>query len=93
MGNVRTYKGLPELFLDLENKRIDAIVIDSIPGLGPIKKSEKAIKKINIPRRFSYTYHPPLGIYYQEGAFCMAACNLGVPLPDCNAHFDIARLR
>jgi len=47
--NVRTYKGLPELFLDLENKRIDAIVIDSIPGLVAIKKSGKAIKKINIP--------------------------------------------
>jgi polar amino acid transport system substrate-binding protein len=47
--NVRTYKGLPELFLDLENKRIDAIVIDSIPGLVAIKTSGKAIKKINIP--------------------------------------------
>lgn len=47
--NVRTYKGLPELFLDLENKRVDAIVIDSIPGLVAIKKSGKAIKKMNIP--------------------------------------------
>lgn len=34
---VRTYKGLPELLLELENKRIDAIVIDQIPGLVAIK--------------------------------------------------------
>ncbi|MEW6263087.1 MAG: transporter substrate-binding domain-containing protein [Thermodesulfobacteriota bacterium] len=46
---IQTYKGLPELFLDLENKRIDAIVIDAVPGLIAIKKSGKAIKKVNIP--------------------------------------------
>jgi len=46
---VQTYKGLPELFLDLENKRIDAIVIDSVPGLLAIKKSGKPIKKVEIP--------------------------------------------
>jgi len=47
--NIKTYKGLPELFLELENKRIDAIVIDSIPGLLAIKKTGKPIKKMNLP--------------------------------------------
>lgn len=46
---IQTYKGLPELLLELENKRIDAIVIDSIPGLLAIKKSGKPIKKMNLP--------------------------------------------
>jgi polar amino acid transport system substrate-binding protein len=35
--SIRTYKGLTELLLELENKRIDAIVIDQIPGLVAIK--------------------------------------------------------
>jgi polar amino acid transport system substrate-binding protein len=47
--NIKTYKGLPELFLELENKRIDAIVIDSIPGLLAIKKTGKPIQKMNLP--------------------------------------------
>lgn len=47
---LQTYKGLPELFLELENKRIDAIVIDSIPGLLAIKKSGKPIQKMNLPQ-------------------------------------------
>jgi len=46
---IQTYKGLPELFLELENKRIDAIVIDSIPGLLAIKKTGKPIKKMDLP--------------------------------------------
>ena len=46
---IKTYKGLPELFLELENKRIDAIVIDSIPGLLAIKKTGKPIKKMDLP--------------------------------------------
>ncbi len=45
---IKTYKGLPELFLELENKRIDAIVIDSIPGLLAIKKTGKPIKKMEL---------------------------------------------
>jgi polar amino acid transport system substrate-binding protein len=48
--NIKTYKGLPELFLELENKRIDAIVIDSIPGLLAIKKTGKPIKKMDLPQ-------------------------------------------
>ncbi len=35
--NIKTYKGLPELLLELENGRIDAMVIDQIPGLVAIK--------------------------------------------------------
>jgi polar amino acid transport system substrate-binding protein len=46
---IKTYKGLPELFLELENKRIDAIVIDSIPGLLAIKKTGIPIKKMDLP--------------------------------------------
>lgn len=47
--NIKTYKGLPELFLELENKRIDAIVIDSIPGLLAIKKTGKPIQIMDLP--------------------------------------------
>lgn len=46
---IQTYKGLPELMLELNNKRIDAIVIDSIPGLLAIKKSDAPIKKMDLP--------------------------------------------
>jgi len=46
---IKTYKGLPELLLELENKRIDAIVIDSIPGLLAIKKTGIPIKKMDLP--------------------------------------------
>ncbi|HUG62407.1 MAG TPA: transporter substrate-binding domain-containing protein [Methylomirabilota bacterium] len=35
--SINTYKGLPELLLELENGRIDAMVIDQIPGLVAIK--------------------------------------------------------
>ena len=38
------------MFLELENKRIDAIVIDSIPGLLAIKKTGKPIKKMDLPQ-------------------------------------------
>jgi polar amino acid transport system substrate-binding protein len=47
---IKSYKGLPELFLELENERIDAIVIDSIPGLLAIKKTGKPIKKMDLPQ-------------------------------------------
>ena len=46
---VQTYKGLPELLLELENKRIDAIVVDTLAGLLAIKKSGQPIKKLEIP--------------------------------------------
>lgn len=46
---VQTYKGLPELLLDLENKRIDTIVVDMVTGLLAMNKGGKAIKKLEIP--------------------------------------------
>ena len=47
---VQTYKGLPELLLELENKRVDAIVVDTLAGLLAIKKSGQPIKKLDIPQ-------------------------------------------
>jgi polar amino acid transport system substrate-binding protein len=45
--NVRTYKGLPELLLDLEHGRVDAIVTDDIPVLLAIRESGKAIAQLD----------------------------------------------
>lgn len=45
--NVRTYKGLPELLLELENGRIDAIVTDDIPVLLAIRESGKPIAQLD----------------------------------------------
>lgn len=47
--DIKTYKGLPELLLELENGRIDAIVIDSIPGQVAITKSGKPIRQMDLP--------------------------------------------
>ena len=47
--DINTYKGLPELLLELENKRVDAIVIDSIPGNVAITKSGAPIKAMDLP--------------------------------------------
>jgi polar amino acid transport system substrate-binding protein len=46
---VKTYKGLPELLLELQNGRVDAIVIDSIPGQVAIRKSDAPIKQLDLP--------------------------------------------
>jgi polar amino acid transport system substrate-binding protein len=46
---VKTYKGLPELMLELQNGRVDAIVIDSIPGQVAIRKSDAPIKQMDLP--------------------------------------------
>ncbi len=40
---VRTYKGLPELLLELENGRIDAIVTDDIPVLLAVREGDRKI--------------------------------------------------
>jgi polar amino acid transport system substrate-binding protein len=45
--NVRTYKGLPELLLELENGRVDAIVTDDIPVLLAIRESGKPIVQLD----------------------------------------------
>jgi polar amino acid transport system substrate-binding protein len=46
---LKTYKGLPELLLELENDRIDAMVIDSIPGRVAIKKEDRPIRELELP--------------------------------------------
>jgi polar amino acid transport system substrate-binding protein len=48
--NVRTYKGLTELLLEVENKRVDAIVVDSVVGLLSIKKTGKPIQRMALPQ-------------------------------------------
>ncbi|KEO57289.1 transporter substrate-binding domain-containing protein [Thioclava indica] len=45
---VRTYKGLPELMLELENGRVDAIVNDDIPVLLAITKNDAPIKQLDV---------------------------------------------
>jgi len=45
--NVRTYKGLPELLLELDSGRIDAIVTDDIPVLLAIQKNGNAITQLD----------------------------------------------
>jgi len=44
--SVKTYKGLPELLLELENGRVDAIVGDSIAVILAAKASERDIARI-----------------------------------------------
>lgn len=44
---IRTYKGLPELLLELDNGRIDAIVTDDIPVLLAIQENGNAIAQLD----------------------------------------------
>lgn len=46
---LKTYKGLPELLLELQNGRIDAMVIDSIPGRVAITKENRPIRELDLP--------------------------------------------
>lgn len=43
---IRTYKGLPELFLELKSGRLDAIVVDSIPVMVAIKDNGEKVRKL-----------------------------------------------
>ena len=45
--DIKTYKGLPELLLELENGRVDAIVVDSIAAL--LAAKEKGLKIVSLP--------------------------------------------
>ncbi|MFD0858511.1 transporter substrate-binding domain-containing protein [Roseovarius aquimarinus] len=47
--NVKTYKGLPELLLELNNGRVDAIVNDSIPVMLAIKDGQYDLAVIEDP--------------------------------------------
>lgn len=62
--DVRTYKGLPELILELENGRIDAFIIDSIPGRVAQTKG-KAIQMLNLPELEGGNL--PIGIAIRKG--------------------------
>lgn len=44
--DVRTYKGLPEMLLDLGSGRIDAVIADDVPVLVAIAKSNAPIEQI-----------------------------------------------
>ena len=46
---IRTYKGLPELFIELDTGRVDAIVVDNIPVFVAIKKNGMALRQLNTP--------------------------------------------
>ena len=45
--NVKTYKGLPELLLELENGRVDAIIADSVAVILAAKESGRDLVSIN----------------------------------------------
>lgn len=46
---VRTYKGLPELLLELRSGRVDAIVVDNIPVRVAVKQSGEKIRQLDTP--------------------------------------------
>lgn len=46
---IRTYKGLPELLLELKAGRIDAIVVDNIPIRVAVKESGEKIRQLDTP--------------------------------------------
>lgn len=46
---IRTYKGLPELLLDLKAGRIDAIVVDNIPVKVAMKQSGEKVRQLDTP--------------------------------------------
>jgi polar amino acid transport system substrate-binding protein len=46
---VRTYKGLPELLLELKAGRVDALVVDNIPIRVAVKESGERIRQLDTP--------------------------------------------
>lgn len=46
---IRTYKGLPELMLELKAGRVDAIVVDNIPVAVAVKESGEKIRQLDTP--------------------------------------------
>ena len=46
---IRTYKGLPELFLELKAGRVDAIVVDAIPVAIAKKDNGEKVRQIETP--------------------------------------------
>lgn len=47
--DIKTYKGLPELFLELKAGRIEAIIVDSVPVAVAIKESGEKLRKLETP--------------------------------------------
>lgn len=47
--DIRTYKGLPELMLELKAGRVDAIVVDNIPVRVAIKETGDKIRRLETP--------------------------------------------
>lgn len=47
--DIRTYKGLPELLLELKAGRVDAIVVDNIPVRVAVKESGEKIRQLDTP--------------------------------------------
>lgn len=47
--DIRTYKGLPELFLELKAGRVDAIVVDNIPVAVAIKETGEKVRQLDTP--------------------------------------------
>lgn len=46
---IRTYKGLPELLLELKAGRVDAIVVDNIPVMVAVKKTGEKVRRLDTP--------------------------------------------
>ncbi len=46
---VKTYKGLPELMMELDTGRVDAVVVDNIPVYVAIKKNGMAVRQLSTP--------------------------------------------
>ena len=47
--DVRTYKGLPELLLELKSGRVDAIVVDNIPVMVAVKETGEKVRRLETP--------------------------------------------
>ena len=61
--NVNTYKGLPELLLELTNGRVDVIINDSIPVLLAMKAGQYDLAEIDAPDAEAF----PAGIAIRQG--------------------------
>lgn len=46
---IRTYKGLPELMLELKAGRVDAIVVDNIPVMVAVKETGEKVRRLDTP--------------------------------------------
>jgi polar amino acid transport system substrate-binding protein len=47
--DIRTYKGLPELLLELEAGRVEAIVVDNIPVMVAVKQTGEKVRRLETP--------------------------------------------